>query len=182
MPTRNLFVAICLLFTGISFAQNVPRSTHVWVVAEENHSYEDVIGNPQMPYYNQLIKQYGLAGQFYSDQHSSLPALMWVVAGAEVETNNDTVSCNHPEDNVVRQLLRQGYSWRSYQEDLPYAGFQGLYGGTDTLYYRRHNPLIDFTDVCPGTGKGELIQIGTAMEMAEEHRLLKLESLVAWRA
>jgi hypothetical protein len=36
---------------------------------------------------------------------------------------------------------------------LPYAGYQGLYGGTDNDYYRRHNPLIDFTDVCPGTGQ-----------------------------
>jgi hypothetical protein len=153
MPIRNLCLVLCLLFTTISIAQNVPRSSHVWMITEENHSYEDVVGNAQMPYYNQLIQQYGLANQFYSDQHSSLPALMWFVAGAEVETNSDTVSCEHSEDNVVRELLKQGYSWKSYQEDLPYAGFQGLYGGTDNLYFRRHNPLIDFTDVCPGTGQ-----------------------------
>ena len=36
---------------------------------------------------------------------------------------------------------------------MPSAGFQGLYGGADNLYYRRHNPLIDFSDVCPGTGQ-----------------------------
>jgi hypothetical protein len=78
---------------------------------------------------------------------------MWFVAGQPVTPDNDTVSCQHPEDNVVRELLKKGYSWRSYQEDLPYAGFQGLFGGTDGLYYRRHNPLIDFTDVCPGTGQ-----------------------------
>jgi acid phosphatase len=143
----------CLFFASLSIAQNVPRSSHVWIVAEENHSYEDVVGNAQMPYYNQLIHQYGLATQFYSDQHSSLPALMWYVAGAEVEPNNDTVSCQHSEDNVVRELLKQGYTWKSYQEGMPSAGFQGLYGGTDNVYYRRHNPLIDFTDVCPGTGQ-----------------------------
>jgi hypothetical protein len=39
-------------------------------------------------------------------------------------------------------------TWKSYQEDLPYAGFTGL-GWVN--YLRRHNPLIDFTDVCaPG--------------------------------
>jgi phosphatidylinositol-3-phosphatase len=123
------------------------------MITEENHSYEDVIGNSQMPYYNQLISQYGLAAQFYSDQHSSLPALMWLVAGAAVTPNNDTVSCNHANDNVVRELLKQGYTWRSYQANMPSAGFQGLYGGTGNTYYRRHNPLIDFTDVCPGTGQ-----------------------------
>jgi len=123
------------------------------MITEENHSYEDVVGNAKMPYYNQLIHQYGLATQFYSDQHSSLPALMWFVAGAPVELNNDTVSCEHSQDNIVRELLKLGYSWKSYQENLPSAGFQGLYGGASNTYYRRHNPLIDFTDVCPGTGQ-----------------------------
>lgn len=151
-PART-FVCLFLLclLTLIARAQDIPRSSHVWMITEENHSYEEVVGNSGMPYYNQLVRQYGLATQFYSDQHSSLPALMWFVAGAPVETNNDTVSCDHTEDNVVRELLKHGYTWRSYQENLPYAGYQGLYGGVDNTYYRRHNPLIDFTDVCPGT-------------------------------
>jgi phosphatidylinositol-3-phosphatase len=165
MQWKYLCALLCLLFasTFISSAQNVPRSSHVWMIAEENHSFEDVVGNAEMPYYNQLIQQYGLATQFYSDQHSSLPALMWFVAGAPVTTNNDTVSCDHSEDNVVRELLKKGYTWRSYQEDLPYAGYQGLFGGTDDLYFRRHNPLIDFTDVCPGTGQDTKIVPYTQM-------------------
>lgn len=148
-----VYALYLLLSTGFIQAQNVPRSSHVWMITEENHSYEAVVGNSQMPYYNRLIHEYGLATQFYSDQHSSLPALMWLVAGAPVELNNDTTSCNHSEDNVVRELLKHGYSWRSYQENMPYAGFQGLYGGTNNSYYRRHNPLIDFSDVCPGSGQ-----------------------------
>ena len=153
MLSRTLCLLSSLLFACVAFSQNVPRSSHVWIIAEENHSYEDVVGNSQMPYYNQLTHEFGLATQFYSDQHSSLPALMWFVAGAPVELNNDTISCDHTEDNVVRELLKQGYSWRSYQENMPDAGFQGLYGGTNNTYYRRHNPLIDFSDVCPGTGQ-----------------------------
>jgi hypothetical protein len=165
MHLRHVCLALCLLFTTLSIAQNVPRSSHVWMVTEENHSYEEIVGNSQMPYYNQLIQQYGLASQFYSDQHSSLPALMWFVAGAPVEPNNDTVSCQHSEDNIVRELLKRGYTWKSYQEGMPSAGFQGLEGGTNNIYYRRHNPLIDFTDVCPGTGQDTMsvpyTQMGT---------------------
>ena len=153
MSIKNLGLAYCFVFASVSIAQSVPRSSHVWIVTEENHSYEDVVGNSQMPYFNQLLHQYGVATQFYSDQHQSLTALMWFVAGAPVELNQDTVSCNHSNDNVVRELLKQGYTWRSYQTNLPYAGYQGLYGGTNNTYYRRHNPLIDFTDVCPGTGQ-----------------------------
>jgi phosphatidylinositol-3-phosphatase len=123
------------------------------IITEENHSYEDVVGNSQMPYYSQLLNHYGLATQFYANQHNSLPASMWLVAGAPVGANNDTVSYNHGNDNIVRELLKHGYTWRYYQETMPYAGFQELYGGTNNSYYRRHNPLIDFSDVCPGTGQ-----------------------------
>ena len=154
MPSKALCLFVCLFAGAAGFAngQSVPRSSHVWMITEENHSYEDVIGNRQMPYYNQLAQQYGLATQFYAEQHSSLPALMWLVAGAPIEPNNDTTSCKHTQDNIVRELLKAGYTWRAYQENLPYAGFQGVYSH-DWLYYRRHNPLIDFSDVCPGTGQ-----------------------------
>ena len=110
MSLKICFV-LSLLLAGVANAQDVPTSKHVWVLTEENHSFEDVVGNSQMPYYNQLIKKYGLATQFYSDQHSSLPALMWYVAGAAVETNNDTVSCDHTNDNIVRRTVKAaGYT------------------------------------------------------------------------
>lgn len=153
MSAGKVCLAYFVFLMSLCGAQNVPRSSHVWMITEENHSYEDVVGNTQMPYYNHLIHKYGLATQFYADQHSSLPALMWLVSGAAVELDNDTVSCKHSEDNIVRELLKQHYSWRSYETDMPYAGFQGLYGGTQSTYYRRHNPLLDFTDVCPDTGQ-----------------------------
>lgn len=152
MPKKLACLAVCLFFSPLAIAQNVPRSSHVWMLAEENHGFEQVVGNSGMPYFNQLIKNYSLATQFYSNQHSSLPALMWYVAGGQVDTNNETVSCQHSQDNVVRELLKKGYSWRAYQEELPSAGYQGLFS-PNNLYYRRHNPLIDFTDVCPGTGQ-----------------------------
>ena len=152
MSKGYVCLTVCLFASTFAIAQNVPRSSHVWMLTEENHSFEQVVGNSGMPYFNQLIKNYGLATQSYSDQHSSLPALMWYVAGAQVDTNNETVSCSHSEDNVVRELLKKGYSWRAYEEELPYAGYQGLFS-PNNLYYRRHNPLVDFTDVCPGTGQ-----------------------------
>ena len=155
MRSQSVCIAALVLFASATFlnAQTVPRSSHVWIITEENHSYESVVGNSQMPYYNKLIQQYGLASQFYANQHSSLPALMWLVAGARVELNNNTISCGHNNDNVVRELLKQGYTWKSYQENMPVAGYQGLKFGDTNAYYRRHNPLIDFSDVCPGSGQ-----------------------------
>jgi len=132
-----------LLTSGMLWAQ-VPQSRHVWMITEENHSYQTVIGNASMPYYNSLAAKYGLATQYYSEQHNSLSALMWLVAGQPITSNNNTTSC-YTADNIARHLIAAGLKWRSYQEDLPYAGFTGV---SYANYVRRHNPIIDFSDTC----------------------------------
>ncbi len=151
MVRRRLSTALLgsvLLLLGGAYAQ-VPQSKHVWLITEENHSYESVIGNPSMPYFNSLANKYGLATEYYSNRHSSLSALMWLVAGQQVTLNNNTTACFNV-NNIVRQLLAKGLTWKSYQVDLPYAGFQGL---SWLNYLRRHNPLIDFSDACTATQK-----------------------------
>jgi phosphatidylinositol-3-phosphatase len=146
---KNCALVVCLctcVFSCLAFGQlgYVPQSQHVWIVTEENHSYEEVIGNTGMPYYNSLANKYALATQYYSTQHNSLGALMWLVSGEEVTNDDDAQACFNV-DNVVRHLLAQNSAWKAYEEDLPYAGFQGLSWAN---YVRRHNPLIDFTDTC----------------------------------
>ena len=142
-------VCLCACTLSACAGVTVPHSDHVWIVTEENRSYETVIGSSHMPYYNSLANKYALAAEYYSNRHGSLPALMRLVAGQSVTTNNNTTSCFNA-DNVVRHLLFHGMTWRSYQEDLPYAGYTGLRWGN---YVRRHNPLIDFTDVCAPSQK-----------------------------
>ena len=132
-----------LLLSTVTWAQ-VPQSKHIWVLTEENHSYEATIGNSSMPYFNSLASKYGLATQYYSEQHNSISALMWLVSGQPITGDNSTTTC-YNVNNLGRQLIAQGYKWRSYQEDLPYAGFEGI---SNLNYVRRHNPIIDFTDTC----------------------------------
>jgi hypothetical protein len=50
-------VAVVLAALCGTCLSQVPRSRHVVVLTLENHSYEQVIGNPDMPYYNQLASQ-----------------------------------------------------------------------------------------------------------------------------
>ncbi len=47
-------------------------------------------------------------------------------------------------DNVVRELLAAGKTWKSYAEDLPSVGYTG---GNTGMYAVRHNPLAYMTDV-----------------------------------
>jgi len=142
---RLLAMGVVFLAT-LSWA-TTPQSRHVWIITEENHSYESVIGNSGMPYFNSIARKYGLAKQYYSEQHNSISALMWLVAGQPITGNDQTTFC-YNVDNIARHLIAQGFTWRSYQEDLPYPGFTGI---KNLDYVRRHNPIIDFTDTCDPT-------------------------------
>ncbi|HZR65190.1 MAG TPA: alkaline phosphatase family protein [Terriglobales bacterium] len=144
---KPLSVVCLLAFALPTVAGVIPRSNHVWIIAEENKSYENVIGNPHMPYFNSLVNKYAVAAQYYSNHHGSISSLMRIVAGQPVTENGNTVKC-FDVDNIVRHLLLHGMTWKSYQEDLPYAGYTGLKWKN---YTRGHNPLIDLTDACaPG--------------------------------
>jgi acid phosphatase len=143
------FAALGLLLLSTLTWGQVPQSKHVWVLTEENHSYEATIGNSSMPYFNSLASKYALANQYYSEQHNSISALMWLISGQPITSDNSTTSC-YSVNNLGRQLIAQSYKWRSYQEDLPYAGFGGV---SNLNYVRRHNPIIDFTDTCASSQK-----------------------------
>ena len=85
-------------------AAQVPRSNHVYIVAEENHSYEHLVGSKYMPYLNSLIAKGGLATQFYANEHGSLENYLIVTSGQYITHNNDTTSVFNV-DNIERHLL-----------------------------------------------------------------------------
>jgi phosphoesterase family protein/Big-like domain-containing protein len=138
----KLSIALALFIGVTAFAQ-VPRSNHVYIVAEENRSYEHIVGSASMPYLNSLINKGGLATQFYSNQHGSLENYFWVTAGQKITDNNDTLSVFNV-DNIERHLLTNGKTFKSYAQTLPYAGYTGLYYNA---YMKRHAPLPYFTDM-----------------------------------
>ena len=135
-------MALALLIGVSAFAQ-VPRSKHVYIVAEENRSYEHIVGSTSMPYLNSLINKGGLATQFYSNQHGSLENYFWVTAGQKITDNNSTTAVFNV-DNIERHLLTNGMTFKSYAQSLPYAGYTGLYSGA---YMKRHAPLPYYTDM-----------------------------------
>src|SRR5208283_1089717 len=156
-----LTLAVTLLFSATTaFAQGPNKSTergssvstavapgvqvnHVFIVMEENHSYSDVIGNPQMPYLNSLAKTYSLAQGYYANTHPSIGNYFMLTTG-QIITNNDGYMGTVTVDNVVRELLAAGKTWKEYSEAIPY---QGYYGGDTGEYAGRHNPLSYMSDV-----------------------------------
>src|SRR3954451_1063778 len=103
-----LFLALFLSFT--LYAQ-VPVSSHVVLVMEENHSYESVIGNWSMPYLNGLAQKYGLATQFYANTHPSIGNYFMLTTG-QIITNNDNFSGTVSANNLARQIIAGRKSWK----------------------------------------------------------------------
>ena len=138
----RLSIALALFIGVTAFAQ-VPRSNHVYIVAEENRSYEHIVGSASMPYLNGLLAKGGVATQFYSNEHGSLENYLIVTSGQYLTHNNDTLAVFNV-DNIERHLLTNGKTFKSYAQTLPYAGYTGLYSGA---YMKRHAPLPYYTDM-----------------------------------
>ncbi|HJT68578.1 MAG TPA: alkaline phosphatase family protein [Terriglobales bacterium] len=120
-----------------------PQFRHVFLLMEENHAYADVIGNPSLPYLNSLATTYGLATNYFANTHPSIGNYFMLTTG-QVITNDDTYNTTVDADNLVRQLIAAGKTWKSYAESLPSVGYTG---GDHYPYLARHNPFSYFSDV-----------------------------------
>jgi len=69
-----------------------------------------------MPYFNGLINQFGLATQYYANTHPSIGNYFMMTTG-QILTNNDSQTPSSfpvSGDNVVRELLAAGKTWKAY--------------------------------------------------------------------
>ena len=115
----------------------LPSFGHVFVVLEENTNYAKVIGNPDMPYLNGLAQQYGLATQYYANTHPSIGNYFMLTTG-QIVTNDDGHAGTVTADNIVRELIAAGKTWKSYAESLPSVEYVGPSQGE---YARNHNQI-----------------------------------------
>ena len=113
------------------------------LVAEENHGFNSVMDANVMPYLNRLASTYGLATQYYANTHPSIGNYFMLSTG-QIITNDDGFTGTVSADNVVRELLAAGKTWKSYAESLPSVGYTG---GDSNPYVLHHNPLAYFSDV-----------------------------------
>ncbi len=96
-----------------------------------------------MPYLNSLASKYGLALNYYANTHPSIGNYFMITTGTIV-TNDDTFTATVSSDNLVRQFVKDGKSWKSYAESIPSVGYLG---GDSYPYLKRHVPLSYFSDL-----------------------------------
>jgi len=123
--------------------QPAPRFGHVFIVVEENTNYSSVMEGVWSKDLRTLAGQYALATQYYANTHPSIGNYFMLTVG-KIVTNDDDFSGIVRDDNIVRELVAAGKTWKSYAEDLRSVGDTG---DGPRPYARRHNPLAYLSDV-----------------------------------
>ena len=96
----------------------------VMVIAEENHTQEDVFGSGRAPYLADLAHRYATLTDMtagYPVDCPSLPAYLLMTSGSTQGVCDDAGPDAHPIDapSVFTQLEQAGRQWRGYAESMP---------------------------------------------------------------
>jgi hypothetical protein len=69
----------------------IPRLDHVFVIMMENHSYQQVVNNPNMPFINSIIasRKVNLATNYFAVGHPSLTNYLEIVGGSNFGVRSD---------------------------------------------------------------------------------------------
>ena len=122
----------------------VPAFHHIFIVIMENHGYDEIIGSADAPYINELAARYGVAANYVSVAHPSLPNYLALTGGSTFGITTDCTDCFQQAPNlVVDRVVPSGRTWRAYMESIPSPGF----AGDAYPYMQKHDPFVYYDDV-----------------------------------
>ena len=142
-------------------AATVPHYDHIFVIMEENHNYNSIIGKSDAPTFNQLAQTYGLATSYTGVGDPSEPNYVGLLSGNTWGIADDNPYYTHTvnQPSIADQLEGAKLTWKGYFETMPYPGYMGVCypakcGGipdTDALYAAKHNGFPNFTHIQQST-------------------------------
>src|SRR5579863_692075 len=122
----------------------VPPFDHIFIVIMENHGYDEIIGSPDAPFINQLAADHGVAANYVSVAHPSLPNYLALTSGDTFGITTDCTDCFQQAPNlVVDRIAPSGRTWRAYMESMPAPG----YLGDAYPYMQKHDPFVYYDDL-----------------------------------
>lgn len=134
-------------------SSGIPAFDHIYLIVMENHEFGAIVGNPDAPYINGLIRRYGLATRMTAVAHPSQPNYLALFAGSTFGIRDDGVH-HLGGKNLVDQLEAHDRTWRVYAQNVPARCSQifGAQGPVDLAglpgwYARKHEPAITFNDI-----------------------------------
>ncbi|MBA3273720.1 MAG: hypothetical protein H0T11_07590 [Chthoniobacterales bacterium] len=149
-----LRIALGLVFACSTFlapavhAQLAPD--HVVIVVLENRSFDQIIGSPEAPYINNvLVPEGALLTNSHALEHPSQPNYLDLFSGSNQGVTTNTRPLNTPfsTPNLGAKLVAAGFSFVTFSEGLPFAGFDGdVFTDKPGIakYERKHNPAVNW--------------------------------------
>lgn len=128
------------------------RYDHVIWITFENQSAKHVIDNRRLPFVNRIARQCGLATNFFTEAHPSLPNYIAMTSGGTQGVTGDS-SGPLSADNIYAQVRRSGRQWRHYAFGMPSNCERRDAPSTDrAIYTAHHQPPIFYRNLaadCP---------------------------------
>ncbi|MFZ0560268.1 MAG: alkaline phosphatase family protein [Terriglobales bacterium] len=135
---------------ALSWPSNLPVYDHIVIVVEENKNYEQIIGNKNAPYINDVLRKEGAnLTQMYAEEHHSEGNYFWLFSGNNQKVGylDDVPQAAIKTANLGAELIRTGHSFKGYSEGLPEVGSTVARQG---LYARKHCPWVSFANLPNG--------------------------------
>jgi hypothetical protein len=120
----------------------------VFTIVMENHSSDQILGNPGAPFINALAQQNAVAAGYHDAYvHPSEPNYLWMVAGENFGILNDddpgAANVIASRAHLADQIEAAGLTWRAYEESMGEpCGLQ-----SHDTYAVKHNPFAYFEDI-----------------------------------
>jgi hypothetical protein len=114
----------------VSASNFVPAYDHIVVVVEENHSYDEIIGNSQAPYINILARSGAVLSNYHAVAHPSEPNYFALYAGSTFGVMDDGAH-QEPGPTLGSILAAHGRSFTGY---------------VDSGSPAKHNPWESFSE------------------------------------
>lgn len=133
-----------LLVTQSAIGSELPRPDHIVIVIEENRAVSRIIGNQDASYINELARRGALFTNSHGVTHPSQPNYLALFSGSTRGISSNTCPLSLSGPNLASALMEKGYSFASYSESLPEAGYEGCIWGA---YRRKHNPIANWKEL-----------------------------------
>jgi acid phosphatase len=156
----------------------LPVYDHVVIVVEENKNYEQIIGNPNAPYINEVLRKEGATlTKMFAEEHHSQGNYFWLFSGSNQKIGFVDAVPQSPikASNLGEELIRTGHSFKGYSEGLPEIG---SLVNRDGLYARKHCPWISFSNVPNGKTATDSSNLRFPEDFPKDYNALPTVSLV----
>jgi len=147
---QSAFALQVVIPTGVPWPAGLPVYDHVVIVVEENKDYEQIIGNKNASYINDVLRKEGASlTNSYAEEHHSEGNYFWLFSGSNqhVGFTDKIPGGDLTTGNLGEELIRAGHSFKAYAEGLPEIGSLAAEQG---LYARKHVPWVSFSNVPRG--------------------------------